>query len=249
MSPKSADKVEVVLPGEQVLQVADPDTRIKIGPGLRINTAPAASGDDAASAEVVACKAGVLRRVTDTELYVDNVQRRYVPQLHEPVIGVVTGKTVEGYRVDIGCAHPAMLGALAFEGASKRNRPNLEVGSVVFARVSLADKDMEPELECFNHASGKAEGYGELKGGYTFQCSLSLSRSLLKRENPFLQQLGAQFPFEVAAGANGRVWVNSSHPRNVVTIVRTLKASEGVAASRAKDLVRAQRKRIEDAVA
>lgn len=35
------------------------------------------------------------------------------------------------YRVDIGSAHPATLDALAFEGATKRNKPNLKVGGVV----------------------------------------------------------------------------------------------------------------------
>lgn len=38
------------------------------------------------------------------------------------------GKYGEYYRVDIGSAHPAILPYLAFEGATRRNRPNLEVG-------------------------------------------------------------------------------------------------------------------------
>lgn len=45
----------------------------------------------------------------------------------ESVIGVVVGKTVEHYKIDIGAAQTALLGVLAFEGASKRNKPNHEV--------------------------------------------------------------------------------------------------------------------------
>ena len=43
------------------------------------------------------------------------------------MIGVVTQRLGEGYRVDIGEAHQASLDGLAFEGATKRNKPNLKV--------------------------------------------------------------------------------------------------------------------------
>lgn len=78
--------------------------------------------------------------------------------------------------MDIGGAHQASLDALAFEGATKRNKPNLKVGSLVYARVSLAHKDMEPELECFDAQTRKSEGYGELKGGFMIRCSLKMCR-------------------------------------------------------------------------
>jgi exosome complex component RRP40 len=55
---------------------------------------------------------------------------QYVPAPQELVIGVVTQKVGEGYRVDVGSAHPASLDGLAFEGATKRNKPNLKVPSI-----------------------------------------------------------------------------------------------------------------------
>jgi len=54
---------------------------------------------------------------------------QYVPAAQEGVIGVVAHKAGEGYRVDIASAHLASLDGLAFEGASKRNRPILKVCS------------------------------------------------------------------------------------------------------------------------
>ena len=57
---------------------------------------------------------------------------QYIPGAQDPVVGVVIARSGESYRVDIGAAHPATLDALAFEGASKRNRPNLKVP--IFAR-------------------------------------------------------------------------------------------------------------------
>jgi exosome complex component RRP40 len=41
-------------------------------------------------------------------------------------------KVGEGFRVDIGSAHPASLDGLAFEGATKRNKPNLKVRTAIF---------------------------------------------------------------------------------------------------------------------
>lgn len=59
------------------------------------------------------------------------------------MIGVVTARAGggEAYRVDIGSAHPAQLDGLAFEGATKRNRPILKVrgwiGCVDWVDVAL----------------------------------------------------------------------------------------------------------------
>ena len=48
------------------------------------------------------------------------------------MVGVIIQKVGEGYRVDIGSAHPASLDSLAFEGATKRNKPNLKASSIFF---------------------------------------------------------------------------------------------------------------------
>jgi exosome complex component RRP40 len=50
-----------------------------------------------------------------------------VPAPQESVVGIVVGRSGEGWRVDIGAAHFALLDGLAFEGATKRNKPNLKV--------------------------------------------------------------------------------------------------------------------------
>lgn len=110
------------------------------------------------------------------------------------MVGTVIARSGEGWRVDIGSAHMASLDGLAFEGATKRNKPNLkvcdcslsvwialtgacfQVGSLLYARVSLAHKDMEPELECFDAQTRKSEGFGELKGGFMIRCSLKMCR-------------------------------------------------------------------------
>lgn len=114
----------------------------------------------------------------------------------------MTDRLSEFYKIDIRSSHVGLLPHLAFEGATKRNKPNLHVclethrlcqtslflscvlfcqlGSIVYCRVVMANKDMEPELSCVSPVykkdwtTGQAL-LGELKGGYMFDCSLDLA--------------------------------------------------------------------------
>lgn len=43
------------------------------------------------------------------------------------MIGIVTAKSGDIFKVDVGGSEPASLSYLAFEGATKRNRPNVQV--------------------------------------------------------------------------------------------------------------------------
>ncbi|KAJ3069060.1 exosome non-catalytic core subunit rrp40 [Podochytrium sp. JEL0797] len=220
-------KTVIVLPGDLV-PIAETDQVVRVGPGLRQELA-----------DIVVSKAGILKQGAGGDrVWVEGNQRRYVPSLNESVIGIVTAKHVEGYRVDIGGAHPATLGALSFEGATKRNKPTLEIGTLVYARVCLANKDMDPELDCINPSNGKADGFGEMKGGFMFKCSLGLARSLLDPSNPFLQYLGQICPFEVAAGMNGRVWVNAETSKQTIVLVKALLGCEAVPYGKAKAYVK-----------
>ena len=54
---------------------------------------------------------------------------QYVPVKDDTVIGIVTKTGAENFKIDIGSSMPAVLGNLSFEGATKRNRPNLQVSS------------------------------------------------------------------------------------------------------------------------
>ncbi|KAF9049504.1 hypothetical protein BDZ89DRAFT_1057386 [Hymenopellis radicata] len=98
------------------------------------------------------------------------------------------------------------------------------IGSLVYARISLAHKDMEPELECFDAQTRKSEGFGELKGGFMVRCSLSMCRKLLDPNHFLLPLLGSQIPLEVAVGVNGRVWISSKELKHTIAISRCIEA-------------------------
>jgi len=106
---------------------------------------------------------------------------QYTPTAEDLVIGTVVERHPENYRVHIGGSQLARLPALAFEGATKRSKPNIQVGALIYARVDVAIKDMEPELSCTSPHFKKEwvtgqSFFGELTGGYSFDCSLRLAR-------------------------------------------------------------------------
>ncbi|CEG70906.1 hypothetical protein RMATCC62417_06723 [Rhizopus microsporus] len=218
--------LRIVLPGDLI--PVDTESKVVLGPGLR------QEGED-----VVATKAGILRHIeSGNRWWIESNQKRYIASTGESVIGTVTAKLGEYFRVDIGTAHAAVLPMLAFENATKRNKPNIQVRSLVYCRISMANRDMESELECVNPTTGKADGFGELVGGYVFNCSLGLCRRLLNPNTPMLTLLGEHFPFEIAVGMNGRVWINSEEPKVTILIANAIQHSEYLSEEECRQMVK-----------
>jgi exosome complex component RRP40 len=102
-------------------------------------------------------------------------------------------------------------------------RPNLDVGSLVYARVESAPRDADPQLSCVD-ASGKASGMGPLLGGLPFNVPTGGARTLLARPPcAALAALGAAVAFELVVGANGRCWVSAADVATTVLVVNALR--------------------------
>jgi len=219
----------VVFPGDVIS--LKPNVKVRVGPGLMQD-----------KDYVVSSKYGLLRQSGQNRLWVDNSQKRYMPVVEDLVVGVIIEKHVENYRVDIGGTQYARLPSLSFEGASKRNRPNIPVGGLVYARVVVSNKDMETELSCTSIHFKKdwvtgESFFGELSGGYCFKCSLSLARTLLDENCLVLKSLGRHIPFELAIGANGIIWINSGSPLHTVLITNAILNSERMSDRLIQDMV------------
>lgn len=204
------------MPGERVTAVETQakGKRIILGPGLR-------RVDDT----VVASKAGPLRHKEPNTFWVDNYQRRYVPARGDLVIGIVKARAGDLYRVDIGSADTASISYLAFEAATKKNRPDLNPGDLLYARVLNANADIEPELVCVN-SNGKRGKLGLLQEGFFFKCSLNLGRLLLRESCPALQALTNELAYEIAVGVNGRIWVKAHSTRETVGLANAIMSLE-----------------------
>ncbi|KAH9280483.1 Exosome complex component RRP40 [Echinococcus granulosus] len=158
------------------------------------------------------------------------------------ILGVVKKKAGEIFYLDIGCPALASLNAFAFEGASKKNRPDIRLRDVIYAAISQADPDLEIELTCMDEA-GKAAGMGILgrhepglvgnaggmNGGVMISCSLELARRLTDTANfPLVEKLGKRFPFEICVGCNGRVWLTARSPRETMLLANAIALADYV---------------------
>ncbi|KAI6357102.1 hypothetical protein MCOR25_007745 [Pyricularia grisea] len=230
-----------VLPGEAIdpsLIPTHPKRPLRLGPGLR-HIPPA---------EIVPTVAGKLViNPAKPSLSLDYNGGRYVPEPNDLVIGQVHHSSADFHFVTLA-PHTtnALLPVLAFEGATRKTRPVLPAGSLVYARVASASRHMDAELECVSQTTGKADGLGPLNPpaaaapgagaaaaasstGTVFNVSLGMARRLLMPQAErdaglvVLDALAAEgLAFETAVGRNGKVWVASESVPTLVLVGRAL---------------------------
>lgn len=212
LSEQKTSKPVIVIPGDSLDKYISKDTTI-LGHGLIRN-------DDM----VVATKSGILKMRKNNLFWIDCHQKRYVAARGDCVIGIVRSRASLHVRVDINAADLATLSALAFEGTNKKNKPNMNVGDLVYAKVLTASKHVETELVCVN-SKGKKDGLGVIgdKGGILISLSIDTIRVLLSTQCHFLERLGQLYRYEIALGINGRVWINSSEPSSIIRVAGELK--------------------------
>ncbi|CAK7272141.1 exosome non-catalytic core subunit rrp40 [Sporothrix epigloea] len=201
---------------------------LRLGPGLRL-LLPSGQVVSTVSGEIAVDRRKNL-------LWIESEGGRYNPTTGDLVIGQVLHTTADQAVVALAPhdAPPlrAVLPVLSFAGATRKNRPDLHSGTLVYARVALAAKHLDTELECVDTTTGKSEGLGPLLGGTVFTVSLLMARRLLiasaeKSGVVVLAALGDEgLSFETAVGRNGRLWVNSQDTRTMVLVGRAILATD-----------------------
>ena len=227
----------ILLPGEsipsRVLHSNDQSTTLRLGSGTRLLY------QGQKQDIVVATQAGLLshdaKRNTISVLSFPN--RRYIPTANDLIIAQIHHSSQDYFHCIITPHTPhALLAQLAFEGATKKTRPMLKAGELVYARVlsTGVGAGTEVELTCVNPTTGKAEpgGLGQLTGGMVFDVSMGLAARLMKAGSgsqrdggaagiAVLEELGNKLEgkggFEIAVGRNGRVWVDCSNGGDYAT--------------------------------
>lgn len=101
----------------------------------------------------------------------------------------------------------------------------LTPGTIVYGRICSVDPNIETEMECLNSSTGKADGYGVLKGGYLIDLPLAYVRSLYYEGGPVLEALSNLVSFEVVIGLNGKVWINANDDLTTFKIAQCIQQS------------------------
>ncbi|XP_072388978.1 exosome complex component RRP40 [Diabrotica undecimpunctata] len=211
-------EIETVFPGHVIENVKSLRGVTILGPGLRQN-------EDKPNTLCVA-QPGKLFYKNPNIYWIEGNRRRYIPKKGDLVVGVIIKKSGDTLKVDIGTAEHAALSLLSFEGATKKQKPDVQVGDVVYARLLSAHREMEPELVCVD-SYYKAGPLGILSDeGFYTNVSLVLAQQLLDIENPLLRMIGRKFPYEIAIGVNGKVWINANTTSDILSIVKILETTD-----------------------
>lgn len=205
-----------VMPGELVTKVPE-DGNLRLG-----------SGTSQCGNKIQTTKAGVLRQTSTKSLerfWVETKHQRYVPSLDDLVLGIIVDSHVENFAVDVGGPVLAQLPILDFNGATRRNRPLLRYGDVVYARVTQAHPDIDPVITCVDNNRKASQGLGPLKGGYALRCTTGFSRDLLSKSSEaseVLTRIGEHFQYECCIGVNGMLWIKGEKNKDTLLIKNLL---------------------------
>ncbi|KAJ0416842.1 hypothetical protein BJY00DRAFT_290962 [Aspergillus carlsbadensis] len=226
----------ILLPGDEVptdYLPSNGSAPLRLGPGLRLLSQAHPTPASTSKHVLTATQAGILS--TDNKRnavsMLSSSDRRYIPTPNDLVIAQVHHSSVDYFYCMITPQSPhAVLGQLSFEGATKKTRPMLRGGDLVYARVLSTGlgAGAEVELSCVNPATGKSEpgGLGPLNGGMVFDISTGMAARLIRASSAsaeqqevaglvVLDELGKKLEkaggFEIAVGRNGKVWVDCSN--------------------------------------
>lgn len=208
---------KVVMPGDRLPELEEFNAtkrKIVLGPGLTIT-----------NDEIRATRAGILQKKPPCTFFIDTFQRRYVPVRGDHVIGVVIAKMGDFFRVDIGTSEPACMSYLAFEGATKKNRPDVHVEDAIFGRLITANRDTESEIVCVD-SQGKKGKLGVLSKGFLFNASINLVRKVLRTECPLMTALAKELHFEAVFGMNGKIWIRARTKKETIAVGNAILAAE-----------------------
>eukprot|EP01061_Rhynchopus_euleeides_P042015 TRINITY_DN73413_c0_g1_i1.p1 TRINITY_DN73413_c0_g1~~TRINITY_DN73413_c0_g1_i1.p1 ORF type:complete len:264 (+),score=103.47 TRINITY_DN73413_c0_g1_i1:144-935(+) len=208
-------RLDWVMPGDELLQL-QPGAAVTIGRGARQDLS-----------RITAVRAGQYEQ-HDAKHFVIADEKSYIPRNEDIIVGTVvrSGAFLAGYQLDAGCGSLIKLDSLAFDGASKRARPELKVGATVYCRVVQSRCEIELEASCCAVTGPRKDWmtgeslFGELKGGYVHSVRPLFARYLLS--GSLLDEIGARVAFECCVGVNGRVWLRAATVRNTARIARCL---------------------------
>ncbi len=100
---------------------------------------------------------GMLRYRAPTSYWVETNRKRYFPKADDQIVGLIEQVAGDFYTVNIFSGTNCILNRQSFEGATKRNKPELKRGDILYARVIKAHKDCDVELSCISTSGSKKE--------------------------------------------------------------------------------------------
>eukprot|EP01060_Flectonema_neradi_P038158 TRINITY_DN7933_c0_g1_i1.p1 TRINITY_DN7933_c0_g1~~TRINITY_DN7933_c0_g1_i1.p1 ORF type:complete len:264 (+),score=42.85 TRINITY_DN7933_c0_g1_i1:39-830(+) len=209
-------KREWVMPGEEIVSLK-PGAVVSIGRGLKQDLT-----------KLISVRSGQYDEQNNKHVVIGD-EKSYIPRNEDIIVGtIVRGGGFIGYWVDAGAGSLFKLDSLAFDGASKRLRPELKVGASVYARVIQSRSELEMVVSCHSVTGVKKDWvtgeslFGELKGGYIHSIRTQFAKMLLADYEDILSNIGDRLAFECCIGVNGRIWLRAKTIKQTARLARCL---------------------------
>lgn len=248
------DTMSCVMPGDGLAKSLPVHGIVHLGSGVDIRPSSRVGEEHSVSNQCIsATEVGILRRNEEEETLsskephltftvVSVHKKSYThPSVRDAVIGSIVKTGSDFYEVDVRATTSAWLPVLGFDNATKRNRPMLKVGDVVYGKITEVDGISgggyaveRIVMDCLNDARG--DGFGPLyvspvsssigavswtgstnNAGMLFKVTPSYARFLLSsggEPESTLAILGSRIPFEIVVGVNGLFWISSQSTSN-----------------------------------
>ena len=152
----------------------------------------------------------------------------YSPKEGDVVIGIISQKSYEMYRVNILASKEASLNSIDFQGATRKTKPNLNVGDAVFALVEKENKYSNATLTCKSSINSKGwssgeSTYGELKGGKIYDYNRYLCLKLLDNKEFIYRLKECVKGLKIKIGYNGRIWIKTEIITDIPKVFQAIK--------------------------
>ncbi|CCD26152.2 exosome non-catalytic core subunit RRP40 NDAI_0G03750 [Naumovozyma dairenensis CBS 421] len=216
-SAQQQQQMHMILPGDS-LPISETDLkshRLVLGPGLYT---------DPKTLTIHPVNAGKLYITQNNNsnrinIHIDYESHRYIPHVNDLVIGCIVGTFADSYKVSLNSfSNSVSLSYMAFPNASKKNRPTLKIGDLVYCKVATAVKELEATVECLE------SGFGLLEDGMIIDSTgLKFVRLLLFDDQfPLLRLLASRTKFEIAIGVNGKIWIKADEIKDTLACYRSI---------------------------
>ncbi|XP_055335824.1 exosome complex component RRP40-like [Paramacrobiotus metropolitanus] len=225
----TADSRKLCIPGDKVFQVESSSIKtLTLGPGIR------KSGDN-----LFATRVGIVHYKLPSTFFLETQSESYSPAAGDDVVGVVIKRkghelSEQYFVVDLGRnveRQNGFLPVLAFRGATKRYRPNLKKGDLVYCRIRRVTPNGPVRLTCTNSAGTGCWGPLRRTGG-VYRAGLAFVRRCLtdgSAEHTMITDIGTKVQVEWAVGINGRIWYYSGYEKSQNLLYLLLRDAEAAA--------------------
>ena len=156
-------------------------------------------------------RAVILKKASNNQNQVISLGKIYIPSEGDIVIGIVSQKFSDFYKVDINSCTAAMLFKNRIEG-NKNSKVEFEVGDLLLARVVSNDINDAPQLSTEKKLKKDISLYcdlnlGKLDGGNVTDIPLNKVNKLTKTNSTIKKLKNLRGEMKVCVGNNGKLYV------------------------------------------